>query len=358
MKEITLFTKIGQQKIGAGRSIFIIAEASSNHGGSLTRAKKMIDVAARAGADAVKFQIFKAEKIAVDTEDPRTIVKVSEKSVFVDKDTKLIDLYRKNELPRHWIKTLAQYAAEKNILFLATPFDEEAVDLLEAVKVPAYKVASYEMLDVPLLRKIASTGKPVFLSTGMADIKEIRQAIDILEKAGNNKIIILHCRSIYPTPLRDINLRAINKMYKYFNLPIGYSDHSLGIHVPVAAVACGACVIEKHFFLDDGVDTVDAQFSVNPIELEQMVKQIHEIELSLGNGIKKPTDREIKERLQARRSLWVVENIKKGDKMNAHNVKSLRPGLGLSPIYYDKVMNRRARRNIAAKSPLSWKDII
>lgn len=357
MREITISAPTGKKTIRTGQPVFIIAEVSSNHGNNFARAKKMIAVAAAAGADAVKFQLFKAEKIAVDTKDPRTIVRVSEKSVFVNRDTKLIDLYRKNELPREWVAPLAKYARSKGIIFLATPFDEEAVDLLKRVGVPAYKIASYEMLDVPLLRKVAAIKKPILLSTGMADIAEIRQAVNILRQAGNDKIILLHCRSTYPAPVRDIGLKAMDKMRKIFNLPVGYSDHSLGIHIPIAAVARGACVIEKHFILDDGINTIDAKFSVTPYELKKMVQSIREVEDSLGAENKKPTKREIRERVQARRSLWVVKDIKVRGKITKENVQSLRPGIGLSPIYYDKVMKRQAARALAAGSPLEWKDL-
>ncbi|MBI3631437.1 MAG: pseudaminic acid synthase [Candidatus Staskawiczbacteria bacterium] len=357
MKLVKIKTSKGERKIGLGQPVFIIAEASSNHGGILARAKKMIDAAAEAGADAVKFQLFKAEKIAADTEDPRTIVRVAEKSVFVDHDTKLIDIYRKNELPREWVPHLAKHASQKGIIFLATPFDEEAVDLLESVDSPAYKVASCEMLDVPLLRKMAKTKKPIIISTGMADIAEIHQAINILKKAGNNKIILLHCRSIYPAPASTIGLKAIDKMYKVFNLPVGFSDHTLGIHIPIAAVAREACVIEKHFILDDGVETIDAKFSLTPAELKKMVHSIREVELALGTENKKPTKVEIKERVQARRSLWVVKDTKIGEKITVKNVQSLRPCIGLSPVFYDKVMGSKAAHNLKAGSPLSWKDL-
>jgi len=248
MKHVKIKSLKGTKKIGSGESVFIIAEASSNHGGKFERAMKMVEVAAEAGADAVKFQLFKAEKIAVDTTDPRTIVRVSEKSVFVDKDTKLIDIYKDNELPSRWIKPLAEHARKIGIMFLTAPFDVDAVDVLRAVNVPAYKVASPEMLDVPLLRKIAKTKKPIFLSTGMADIAEIRQSIGILKKAGNDNIILLHCNSVYPTPVEEVNLKSIDKMHKSFNYPIGFSDHTLGIHIPIAAVARGRASLKNILF--------------------------------------------------------------------------------------------------------------
>lgn len=357
MRTISIQSAKGKSKIGIGQPVFIIAEASSNHGGKFERAMRMVEVAAEAGADAVKFQLFKAEKIAVDTTDPRTIVRVSEKAVFVDKDTKLIDIYKSNELPPEWIRPLAEHARKVGIMFLTAPFDIDSVDVLAAVNVPAYKIASPEMLDVPLLRKIAATKKPIILSTGMADIAEIKQSVGVLKRAGNDKIILLHCNSVYPTPPDEVNLKSIDKMRKSFNCPIGFSDHTLGIHIPIAAVARGACVVEKHFILDDGVKTIDAKFSLTPSELKMMVKTIHEVERALGKEIKKPSKTEMRERVQARRSLWIVKDIKKGEKITTKNAQSLRPGLGLSPIFYDKVMVRRAARNLKAGSPLAWKDL-
>jgi len=353
MSNVTLTTPRGVRVIGEGAPIFIIAEASSNHGQDISRAKRMVDVAAAAGADAIKFQLFKAEDIAVDTTDPRAVLRANEKSVFVKKDTKLIDLYRANEFPREWVRLLADYAAEKGIMFLATPFDNAAVDLLELANVPMYKIASYEMLDVPLLRRVAATKKPVILSTGMADLEEVGQALGILKQANSGPVIILHCRSTYPLPMNEVGLKAMQAIATRYDRPVGYSDHSLGVTIPVAAAALGACMIEKHFMLDDGVSTVDDKFSLSPLELKQMVTAIRDTESALGKAEKIPTEKELAERLSGRRSLWVVKNIAAGEKITPENVRSLRPGVGLSPTYYDEIMGKSAVTDIASGTPLT-----
>jgi sialic acid synthase SpsE len=333
-----MFIKIDDRAIGPETPCFIIAEASSNHGGDLQRAKKMIEVAAKAGADAVKFQVFLADKIAANTDDPRTIVRADEKSVFVKKNTKLVDLYRENELPRSWLPELSRCAKENSIIFFATPFDEEAVDQLEEIDVPAYKIASYELLDVPLLRRIAATKKPVILSTGMASLGEIEFALQILE---SENLVILHCNSTYPVPPENVNLYSLNTLKLAFPKSIiGFSDHSLGTSIPLAAVALGAKVIEKHFYLDDGLETVDDKFSLTPDELKKMVDDIRTIEKALGSSAKKPSRIEEKEKIQAR------------------NMECLRPGIGLSPQYYDVIMGKKASRHLKAGKPLEWEDLM
>lgn len=351
--------KIGDRTIGPEHPCFIIAEASSNHGGDLQRAKNMIKEAASTGADAVKFQVFSAEKIAANTDDPRTIIRADEKSVFVSKDTKLIDLYRENELPRSWLPELANYAKELSIIFFATPFDEETVDQLEEVDVPAYKIASYELLDVPLLRKIAATHKPVIISTGMANLGEIESALEILKSAHLDKVIILHCNSTYPAPYENVNLRAMDTLKLAFpQYPVGFSDHTLGTAIPLAAVALGARVIEKHFYIDDGIHTVDDKFSLTPAEFKKMVEGIRSIEQALGSSEKKPSATEEKEKIQARRSLWIVKDIESGETITPTNVECLRPGIGLSPLHYDLIMGRKAARRLKAGKALEWDDLI
>ncbi|MEX1012315.1 MAG: pseudaminic acid synthase [Waddliaceae bacterium] len=350
--------RIENKIIGQNHPCFIIAEVSSNHGNDLERAKKLIDAAADAGADAVKFQVFTAEKIAADTDDPRTIVRANEKAVFVDVDTKLIDLYRPHELQREWLPVLAAYAQEKEILFMATPFDEEAVDQLEAVHVPAYKNGSYELLDVPLLRKMAKTKKPLILSTGMATLSEIKAAIEIVKKAGNDQVILLHCTSTYPTPFEDVNLHAMMTMMRAFpNCPVGLSDHSIGTSSAIGAAAIHACMIEKHLMLDDNVPTIDDQFSLEPSEFKAMVDGIRQVEKALGSFEKGPTEKEKKEKIQARRSLWITQDIKAGEPFNRKNIGVLRPGTGLTPLHYDLVMKSHASRDLKAVSALEMEDI-
>lgn len=352
--EASMSIKIGNKTLGPEHPCFIIAEASSNHGGDINRAKKMIEAAAWASADAVKFQVFSADKIAANTDDPRTIVRADEKSVFVKKDTKLIDLYRENELPRSWLPELAKYAIEKSIIFFATPFDDEAVDQLEAVHVPAYKIASYELLDVPLLRKVASTNKPIIISTGMAHLGDIEFALQTLK---SNQTLILHCNSTYPVQAENVNLRAMETLRLAFpHCIIGFSDHTLGIAIPQAAVVLGAKVIEKHFYLDDGIHTVDDQFSITPNEFKQMVTNIRLIEAAIGSTEKKPSKIEEKEKVQARRSLWVIKDIKSGEKFDEQNIGCLRPGIGLPSQHYDIVIGKKAIRSLKAGKPLEWED--
>lgn len=309
----------------------------------------MIDVAKQTGADAVKFQVFSAQTIAADTQDPRTIVR---RGVFVKKDTKLIDLYRSNELPRSWLPKLADYAKKLGIIFLATPFDEQAVDQLEAVGVPMHKVASYEMQDVPLLRKIAATKKPILLSTGMAYLQDIAASLGVLKRAESGPVVLLHCRSIYPTPVDQVDLLAMEVMRKRFRLLVGFSDHTLGIGVPIAAASLGAVVVEKHFILNDGISTIDDKFSLTPQELKTMITAIREAQAALGSLIKKPTQAEVKEKLLVGRSLWVVEDIRRGEKFGLNNLKSLRPGIGLSPMLIDQVLGKRSKKDITKNSPL------
>lgn len=348
--------KIGDVNIGDGRRVFIIAEASSNHGKDIKRAKKMIDVVAEAGADAVKFQLFKAEKISADTDDSRLLVR---NKTFVDKPIKLIGFYKDNEFSRIWTPELFKYAKKKGIVFMATPFDVEAIDVLEKAGVAIYKNASYELLDVPLLRKMAKTKKPIILSTGMADLSDIEFAVRTIREAGGKDIVLLHCSSTYPVSPKNVNLNALKTMQTAFpDCIIGYSDHSLGIGVSIAAVALGAVVIEKHFMLDDGVHTVDDGFSLKPNELKQMVEAIRIIEQAMGATTKTPSAVEKKEKVLARRSLWIMKDMKKGERFSGKNVGVLRPGVGLSPMFYDLIIGKKAIINIKNGTPFAWKHVM
>jgi sialic acid synthase SpsE len=354
--ECAMSITIAGRAVGAESPVFIIAEASSNHGRDLEKAKKMIEVAAWAGADAIKFQLFSAEKIAADTDDPRTIVRADEKAVFVKKNSKLIDLYRPNELPRAWLPELSTHAKVHGIIFFASPFDEEAVDQLERISVPAYKIASYELLDVPLLRKVAATQKPVILSTGMANLGEIEFALHTLRREN---AIVLQCTSTYPAPPENVNLAALRTLQLAFpHCVIGFSDHSLGTAIPVAATALGAKVLEKHFFLDDGFHTVDDQFSLTPAAFKEMIAGIRTVEKALGSSAKRPSALEEREKIQARRSLWAIKEILSGEAITPQNVACLRPGIGLSPQHYDLIMGKKAIRPIRAQTPLEWEDLL
>ncbi len=317
------------------RETFIIAEAGVNHNGSLETAKKLIDVAADSGVDAVKFQTFKAEKV---------ISKFAKKADYqvetTDKEESQLDMVKKLELDVETHKTLINYCKEKNILFLSTPFDHDSIELLNELGLEIFKIPSGEITNLPYLRHIGQLNKKVILSTGMADIGEIEDALDILTEAGTKKenIIVLHANTEYPTPYEDVNLNAMVTIGKTFDIPFGYSDHTLGIEVDIAAVALGACCIEKHFTLDKNMEGPDHKASLEPEELKEMVKAIRNIESALGNGIKKPSKSESKNIHIARKSIVAKKAIKPGDILTEDNLTIKRPGNGISPMKWDEVL--------------------
>jgi len=299
-------TKIGDELIGEEEPCFIIAEAGVNHNGSVELAKKLIDAAKDAGADAVKFQTFKAESV---------VVKDAQKAEYQKETTGEGSQYvmiKKLELAEEDFRELADYAEKKDIMFLSSPFDKDSVDLLHELDVPAFKVGSGEITNLPLLRYIAKKGKPIILSTGMSTLGEIEEALDVIRSEGVEDIILLHCVSNYPARIEDVNLRAMGTLKQAFKLPVGFSDHTLGITAPIAAVALGACVIEKHFTLDRNLPGPDHRASLEPDELKEMVKAIREVEKALGNGIKKPTKEEEKIKKVAGRSIVAKVDISKG----------------------------------------------
>ena len=333
--------------IGEGESCFIIAEAGSNHNGRLEHAKKMIDVAVAAGADAVKFQIFKAEDLYSKY--------TPEFSYLKGKNT--YELIKSIETPREWIKELAGYCKEKNMVFLASPFDFEAVDILDKY-VPAFKIASFEILDLELLKYAAEKGKPMIISTGMANLGEIEDAIDAIKSVGNEDIILLHCNSLYPTPVEVVNLKAIETMRTAFKVPVGFSDHTLGIHLPIAAVAMGACVIEKHFTLDRILPGPDHSFAIEPAELKELVRCIRDVEKARGNGIKEKSELESEEMyVKARRSIHAKVNISKGTKITKDMLIVKRPGYGIKPKFIDLVVGREAKKDIKEDEWIIWEII-
>jgi N-acetylneuraminate synthase/N,N'-diacetyllegionaminate synthase len=324
---------------------FIIAEIGSNHNGDILIAKKMIDVACDAGADAVKFQFFKAEKIAADTKDPTAKIKDG---------LSLQQFYQTCETPRSWISELVTYCRKKNIVFFATPFDYEAVDLLEQECVELYKVASFEIVDLLLLNKIARTQKPIILSTGMADLEDIQDALTTIYSQGNSNVILLHCGINYPAPFDEVNLRAMDTIKEKFKVPVGYSDHTQGITVPIAAVARGAQVIEKHFTLSRRMEGPDHSFALEPDELIQMVKAIRECEKCLGSFEKKCTESEKIHFLRGRRSIFSARDIRKGQILILEDFSVLRPGIGLKPKYLDELIGKTSRRDLAKNEPVTW----
>lgn len=341
--------EIAGKKIGGDAPCFIIAEAGSNHDRNFDQALLLIDVAADAGADAVKFQIFSADKIAARTTSSIASLAGDQ---FGEYGKDLHELYKKVELPTEWLPHLKKYADEKGILFTATPFHEEAVDLLEKINVPFYKIASFELVHLPLIRYAAKTGKPIILSTGMATMEEIDEAITALKEAGNEKYAFLHCSIGYPPPMKHINLAAMDTMRNHLECPIGYSDHTLGITIPIAAVARGAKIYEKHYTCDKALTGPDHHFALDPDELKIMVKAIRDTERAIGSAQKAPTQSELLHLKRGRRSVFARRAISTGEILSDDMIAILRPGIGLKPKYMRDIIGRKAVRDIMAHEPL------
>ncbi len=324
------------------KKVFIIAEAGVNHNGSLELAKKLIDVASDAGADAVKFQTFKAEK-----KKKKNAQKADYQKQTTNSEESQFDMIKKLELDVQTHKILMDYCKEKKIIFLSTPFDHDSIELLNDLGLEIFKIPSGEITNLPYLRHIGKLDKKVILSTGMADIGEIEDAMYILINAGTKKenIIVLHANTEYPTPYEDVNLRAMVTIGKTFDVAFGYSDHTLGIEVDIAAVALGACCIEKHFTLDCTMEGPDHKASLEPDELKAMVKAIRNIELALGSGIKKPSFSESKNISIARKSIVAKVDIKKGEILSADNLAVKRPGTGINPMRWDEVIGTIATKD-------------
>jgi pseudaminic acid synthase len=347
--------KIHGRAIGPGYPCFIIAEAASNHDRDLGKAKALIDAAVEAHADAVKFQVFSAETIAANTRHPIAILN----DQFKAHGRTLQELYKNAELPREWTAILAAYARERQITFLSTPFDHPAVDELVALKVPALKIASFEIVDFPLLRKCARTGLPIIMSTGMANMGEVEEAVEVVKAEGSREIALLHCNINYPPPYEEINLRAIDAMREALQLPVGYSDHTTGDHIPIAAVARGACIIEKHFTLSRKKGSgPDHSFSMEPDELARMISRIREVEIALGDGRKRCPPSEEKHRLRGRRSLFYTRNIAAGEVVREPDLIALRPGVGLHTRFMPEIIGRKLARDVRAHDPISWDDFM
>lgn len=340
--------KINTRLIGDGEPTFIIAEAGANHNRNFDMAKQLIDVAADAKADAVKFQTYSAETL------------YSKKTPIFSKDNgiKPYDLIKNVELPRDWQPKLAQYAEEKGIMFLSTPFDYVAVDELDELNIPVFKFASFEIVDLELLKYAAAKQKPMIISTGMASLGDIEDAIAAIHSTGNDNIILLHCNSLYPTPPDVVNLKAIETMRQAFKLPVGFSDHTNGIHVSLAAVAMGACVIEKHFTLDRSLPGPDHPYAIEPDELKELVSCIRDIDAAKGNGIKQRCsleDEEVYEK--ARRSIIAKYDIPAGVVITRDMLVVKRPGYGIAPKFMDIVVGKPARVDIEGDEWITWEMI-
>jgi len=323
-------------------SVFIIAEAGVNHNGSIELAYKLIDVASMSGANAIKFQTFKAENLV-----SKNAQKAEYQKQTTDPSESQFNMLKKLELDTNAHKRLIDYCKKKDIIFISTPFDHESIDLLNKLKLQIFKIPSGEITNLTYLRHIGSLNKKVILSTGMSDLKEIGDAIKILTNAGTLKenITVLHANTMYPTPMEDVNLRAMQTIQNKFDVAVGYSDHTLGIEVDIAAAAMGATIIEKHFTLDKTMDGPDHKSSIGPEELNSMVSSIRNIEKALGSSIKKPSKSEKPNIIMARKSIVASKSIKKGELFTVNNLTTKRPGTGLSPMEWDSIIGKVAKRD-------------
>jgi len=323
-------------------SVFIIAEAGVNHNGSIELAKKLIDVAAEAGVDAVKFQTFKAEKLV-----SKNASKAEYQKETTDSNDSQFNMLKKLELDVDTHHELIAYCKSKNIMFLSTPFDHDSIDMLNDLGLEIFKIPSGEITNLPYLRYIGKLNKKIILSTGMADIGEIEDALDVLVAAGTNKenITVLHANTMYPTPMEDVNLKAMQTIGNTFDIAYGYSDHTLGIEVDIAAVAQGASCIEKHFTLDKSMEGPDHKASLEPDELKAMVKAIRNIELALGSSVKKPSKSEKPNMQVARKSIVASCTIQKGEKFSEDNLAVKRPGNGINPMRWDEIVGTVSQKD-------------
>jgi len=344
-----LRVRIGDREVGAGRPCFIVAEVSANHNGDLERAIEIVRAAKRAGADAVKLQTYTPDTLTIDCD--ADCFRITGEGPWAGKT--LYQLYGEAYTPWEWHATLQEVAHDAGIECFSTPFDATAVDLLESLHVPAYKVASFELVDIPLLKKIASTRKPVIASTGMATLAEIEEAVTTLREHGASDIVLLKCTSAYPAAATDMNLRTIPHLAESFRAVAGLSDHTLGSSVAVGAVALGAHVIEKHFTLRRADGGPDSSFSMEPGEFAAMVCDIRQVEQALGCVSYARTSAEARN-LVFRRSLFVVRSVKRGETFSEENVRSIRPGHGLHTRHLPDVLGRPATCDIARGTPLSW----
>lgn len=344
---------IGERCIGQHERPYLIAEMSGNHNQSLARALEIVERAAASGADAVKLQTYTPETMTLDIRAPGFVIE-DEKSLWDGRQ--LFDLYREAYTPWEWHEPIFKRASDLGMQCFSTPFDDSAVDFLEKLGVPAYKIASFEAIDIPLIRRVARTGKPVIISTGMATAAEIDEAIRAARGEGNNQIVLLKCTSTYPATPLNTNLRTIPSLRDTFNCEVGLSDHTMGCGVAVAAVAFGAIVIEKHFTLSRADGGVDSTFSLEPGEFQTLRVETERAWQGLGTVVYGGTADESKSRV-FRRSLYISRDIKAGDTLTESNLRAVRPGFGLPPSVTDVVMGKRVNRDLVAGTPLAWEHI-
>ncbi|WP_339179790.1 pseudaminic acid synthase [Oceanobacillus sp. FSL W7-1293] len=329
---------------------FVIAEMSGNHNHSLERALEIVEEAAKAGVDALKLQTYTADSMTLDVDKPEFVIQDKEN---LWKGKRLYDLYKEAYTPWEWHQTIFQRCKELGLIAFSSPFDEKAVDFLEGLDVPCYKIASFENIHLPLIKKVASTGKPIIISTGMATISEIDEAVRVAKENGCKELVLLKCTSTYPAAPSESNISTIPHLKQLFNCKVGISDHTLGIGVAIASVALGAQVIEKHFTLSRADGGVDAAFSLEPQEMKQLVQEVNRAADSIGEITYGPTDKEKKSRTR-RRSIYISKDLNKGEVLSEKNIKIVRPGLGLAPKYFDTVLGKTVKGTVTKGTPLTW----
>ncbi len=327
--------KVGDKKIGSGEQTFIIAEAGLNHDGDFAQAKKLVEEAAKTGADAVKFQIFKTEE-------------------FISGDAEYFDLFKSLEFNMDEWTELANLADKLGIIFSASVFDAESADFLADAGSPVYKIASGDLNYYPLLSHISKKNVPVILSTGMATLAEIEESLNNIYSTGNKQVALMHCVSSYPTEYGNVNLNLINNLKKLFNIPVGFSDHTIGNFIPSLAVAKGADLIEKHFTVDKDLPGPDHKLSLDPIEFKEMVENIRITESAMGDGVKVVTDEEKQIKKVGRRSITAVDNISQGEAISMDKIKILRPGNGIEPKYIDSIIGKTVKEDIKKNQTINW----
>lgn len=343
---------INGREIGSERPSYIVAEMSANHNQEFAQAVEIIKVAKDVGADAIKLQTYTPDTITIDCRNSH--FEIGKGTIWEGRN--LYELYGQAYTPWEWQPELKEVATELGLDCFSSPFDFTAVDFLERMDVPAYKIASFELVDLPLIQKVAQTGKPTIMSTGMASLEEIDEAVRAFREAGGTQLALLKCTSAYPAPPEEMNLRTIPDMAMRFGVPCGLSDHTLGIAVPVAAVALGACIIEKHFTLSRSIPGPDSAFSLEPHEFKAMVEAVHTAEKALGRVSYEATKREMDSRV-FRRSLFVVQDMKAGDTFTEKNIRSIRPGYGLHPRYLDEIVGHRVSCDVKRGTPLDWSHV-
>jgi pseudaminic acid synthase len=338
--------------IGLGHPVFIIAELSANHLQSFELAAKTVEAISKTGADAVKLQTYTPDTITIDCDND--YFQITQGTIWDGRT--LYQLYQEAYTPWEWQPKLKKLAEELGLICFSSPFDQSAVDFLESMDVPAYKVASFEITDIPLIEYIASRQKPIIISTGIATLTDIEEALQACKRAGNDHIALLKCTSAYPAPFEDANLRTIPDMASRFDTVVGLSDHTLGISIPIAAVALGARIIEKHFILDRSLGGPDAPFSLEPEEFKAMVTAVREVEKALGE-VNYDLNEKTKRSREFSRSLFVVEDIKSGEIITEKNVRSIRPGNGLHPRHLKDIIGKKTKKRITRGTPLAWEHI-